>query len=285
MAEELSCNCREAIYLNEPAGSVHKYYINPDNSLTEVGTPWYGGDEMPSPHGLAIDINGNPIIGEDFRSSDLRKFKSNGEIFPESEFKLPTSGQFNLASNASSVFTNERSTDGNINEYDLCTGEFRGSVSFCEDIDNGRDWGYYRDPRTGVHYATSGFGGGNNHLWIFTDADFQSNNCITAVNDADSGTLFRGDLRGVVTDMERNIYLAYQDTDGADGETSILIKYNPEGTEEMSRSLEDSVEDGTGHRKIIGLVYSEFNHMIYACLLYTSPSPRDGLLSRMPSSA
>ena len=25
--------------------------------------------------------------------------------------------------------------------------------------------------------------------------------------------------------------------------------------------------------------------MQYACLLYTSPSPRDGLLSRMPSSA
>ena len=27
------------------------------------------------------------------------------------------------------------------------------------------------------------------------------------------------------------------------------------------------------------------NNMIEACLLYTSPSPRDGLLSRMPSSA
>ena len=25
--------------------------------------------------------------------------------------------------------------------------------------------------------------------------------------------------------------------------------------------------------------------MLYICLLYTSPSPRDGLLSRMPSSA
>ena len=25
--------------------------------------------------------------------------------------------------------------------------------------------------------------------------------------------------------------------------------------------------------------------MVYLCLLYTSPSPRDGLLSRMPSSA
>ena len=30
---------------------------------------------------------------------------------------------------------------------------------------------------------------------------------------------------------------------------------------------------------------SAFAFIIYACLLYTSPSPRDGLLSRMPSSA
>ena len=29
----------------------------------------------------------------------------------------------------------------------------------------------------------------------------------------------------------------------------------------------------------------EFNNRPYPCLLYTSPSPRDGLLSRMPSSA
>ena len=32
---------------------------------------------------------------------------------------------------------------------------------------------------------------------------------------------------------------------------------------------------------IIGLIVG----VIYTCLLYTSPSPRDGLLSRMPSSA
>ena len=29
----------------------------------------------------------------------------------------------------------------------------------------------------------------------------------------------------------------------------------------------------------------EHNKKLYTCLLYTSPSPRDGLLSRMPSSA
>ena len=35
-------------------------------------------------------------------------------------------------------------------------------------------------------------------------------------------------------------------------------------------------------------VYKKINHSDYdliICLLYTSPSPRDGLLSRMPSSA
>ena len=29
----------------------------------------------------------------------------------------------------------------------------------------------------------------------------------------------------------------------------------------------------------------EYKEALKACLLYTSPSPRDGLLSRMPSSA
>ena len=41
--------------------------------------------------------------------------------------------------------------------------------------------------------------------------------------------------------------------------------------------------------KFVKTVWPEFvegkHHKIYACLLYTSPSPRDGLLSRMPSSA
>ena len=30
---------------------------------------------------------------------------------------------------------------------------------------------------------------------------------------------------------------------------------------------------------------SKVKEILYVCLLYTSPSPRDGLLSRMPSSA
>ena len=47
----------------------------------------------------------------------------------------------------------------------------------------------------------------------------------------------------------------------------------------VSRALPD-VRDGLKpvHRRILFAMYK-------GCLLYTSPSPRDGLLSRMPSSA
>ena len=34
-----------------------------------------------------------------------------------------------------------------------------------------------------------------------------------------------------------------------------------------------------------GLSSTDFNHRLYTCLLYTSPSPRDRQKSRMPSSA
>ena len=42
----------------------------------------------------------------------------------------------------------------------------------------------------------------------------------------------------------------------------------------------------TDNKTIIGAInYLYGKTLINACLLYTSPSPRDGLLSRMPSSA
>ena len=53
-------------------------------------------------------------------------------------------------------------------------------------------------------------------------------------------------------------------------------------------SLEDAVEMKTGTRITfvpgVQALYAEALKNI-CCLLYTSPSPRDGLLSRMPSSA
>ena len=39
------------------------------------------------------------------------------------------------------------------------------------------------------------------------------------------------------------------------------------------------------HEAPLAYLLSAFAAVVYICLLYTSPSPRDGLLSRMPSSA
>ena len=50
--------------------------------------------------------------------------------------------------------------------------------------------------------------------------------------------------------------------------------------------LSDDVRNIQEIRKETGMVFQQFNLFPHiTCLLYTSPSPRDGLLSRMPSSA
>ena len=43
--------------------------------------------------------------------------------------------------------------------------------------------------------------------------------------------------------------------------------------------------DGLYHQKYDYPPETILSHTFWDCLLYTSPSPRDGLLSRMPSSA
>ena len=62
-----------------------------------------------------------------------------------------------------------------------------------------------------------------------------------------------------------------------DGEGSIHFKRGPEKKKKHK---------GDGHRISNSLRLSmEITMTDKSCLLYTSPSPRDGLLSRMPSSA
>ena len=43
--------------------------------------------------------------------------------------------------------------------------------------------------------------------------------------------------------------------------------------------------EAPGIRRYIDEIQVPKGYWAYSCLLYTSPSPRDGLLSRMPSSA
>ena len=49
--------------------------------------------------------------------------------------------------------------------------------------------------------------------------------------------------------------------------------------------LIDYIEDYEPGQYAVGYKCVSYREEFFACLLYTSPSPRDGLLSRMPSSA
>ena len=83
---------------------------------------------------------------------------------------------------------------------------------------------------------------------------------------------------------------------GVDATSGVLYRVYPEGDKKfLCYTLEDEHRDVKvmGETRIPAGTYTiEFRSVggyhsreLKSCLLYTSPSPRDGLLSRMPSSA
>ena len=66
-------------------------------------------------------------------------------------------------------------------------------------------------------------------------------------------------------------------------ENSIKLKAFP-GAQIYLKSSDYTYSKSYGFHTYDSLVQVEQNHL-YDCLLYTSPSPRDATLSRMPSSA
>ena len=70
----------------------------------------------------------------------------------------------------------------------------------------------------------------------------------------------------------------------------VLIQLEVEVETSMVEHNDDYQADGfydyrSMTKSVIKLVEESRFDLLEACLLYTSPSPRDGLLSRMPSSA
>ena len=61
------------------------------------------------------------------------------------------------------------------------------------------------------------------------------------------------------------------------------LDLNPKFKDEFLKAQEVGIK--TLVEKMLAIFQSDTTEMSNDCLLYTSPSPRDGLLSRMPSSA
>jgi len=262
-----SCDCNEYIYLNEPtSASIHKYLVNTDGSLTEIGAPWFDNPtgEVNSPHGITMDQNGNIYVGEHVISSDIRKISCDGELLPESEFAIATGGQFNIGSLDNYLYYNERSSD--IVEYDLCSGE-KQYAEFCENTISSRDWGFYADPRTGIMYATYNLAGNTdqNYLWVMTQADFDNDptTCVTAIPMDPEFPATNAEIRGVTTDMAGNIYVVVQDDTNQSPPDCYILKFDANGNH-LATSPSDNADDGTGFNKLIGVVYSYTADLIFA---------------------
>ena len=70
------------------------------------------------------------------------------------------------------------------------------------------------------------------------------------------------------------------------GTGAVAVRETPALLGEMNIQslLRDLADDISEYDEALSLK-EKFEHVCGTCLLYTSPSPRDGLLSRMPSSA
>ena len=82
-------------------------------------------------------------------------------------------------------------------------------------------------------------------------------------------------VQGIEKSYEKLHVLRGVDFEVAPGSIFALLGSNGAGKTTMIRILSTLLKQDAGTANVHG----------YDCLLYTSPSPRDGLLSRMPSSA
>ena len=85
------------------------------------------------------------------------------------------------------------------------------------------------------------------------------------------------------TTIVKSFYLSNQSGGAVATTVTMLDSSNSSLEVELYK---DSLADATEVEKIVTVVLEQADQIkLTGCLLYTSPSPRDGLLSRMPSSA
>ena len=267
----IGCDCTEMIYLNEVnnGGAIHKFAVNPDGTLSEIGSPWYvSSGDLPSPHGLATDLNGYLYIGATAGGGPQRKLTCDGEIFDAGDFSIPIGG-FNSGSIGNTLYTNGNLYQSDpIRAFNLCTGDPLGSICLDQVSESGSapSWGFYIDPRTDMMYATDYEGG----VWIFDESYLASGTCVPLAFNSSPVDFVRE--VGITTDELGNIYIVTNG--GAPSNASFISKYTSTGTL-LASSVLDGSEDGMGFADAVGIVYSETSGNIYV----SSQSPVEDCLT------
>ena len=289
-----SCNCKEYIYLNEPEiGAVLKFEIGAGVPLTEVtGTNgpghWYPGNgvsELPSPHGLGTDLNGNLYIGSSYDvNTPIRKFNCDGQIAPLSPTTI--NNQFTLTNMFSIGNTIYTTRSGGPAAYNSCTGALIGTM--CLNDQNGNplpningivrsqmNWGLSYNAVTQKVYAT-GVTSPRQSVWVFTenqlDAGIAGGACISPLIPLGTTSVINigdnflpnniEDLRGVVSDNAGNIYV----TGWYAGNVGFILKYNAAGQFQAATTTSSS------YQLTIGIIWSETTNRIYVSNVTDDPN-------------
>ena len=257
-----SCECTDYVYLNEiraggTVGVVYKFTVEPlTGALTELqteGNPWYPGtgiSELPNPHGLGVDLNGNLYIGESYWTGEIRRLTCDGELQPESKYLATDEIRLaNITSIGNILYTN------NGNAFSTCTGLSVGSV--IRQGENGSEtWGLAYDKYSGYFYNGNMINNGG--IWRYTEADFNSGNTVPVFMDvsnfqAINSSMSNAEVRGITTDQQSNIYAILWSDVG-----NFIVKFDSQGNYITHMDLfAEGVNSG------IGLAYSETSNKIY----------------------
>lgn len=267
-----NCNCQEYLYVSDTAeDAVHKFAVNADGSLTEVGNPWYPGtgtSELPLPHGIAADQAGYLYVDESQQDDgDIRRITCDGEIMPATGpngWSIPDVGVFNMNSLGNTLYTlippNENDyPSSSIQAFDFCTGNHIGQ--FCAETAAGNNtaigtWDFHIDPITNDFYSVSAWG--NGRLFKFNESDLNGA-CVTPLLD---GVDPFGDttesVKGITVDDEGYIFVAKA---GFGTESQILV-FDSSGNF-VTKSTVDNTEGDGGWYGALSLNYSATCDCIY----------------------
>jgi len=301
LVAQVSCDCKEYLYLNDTeTGEVHKFVINLDSSLTEVGNPWMSG--FGDPHGLGVDNNGNFYIG-DTDGGPIYKVdcaggtrNANGTSWSSAiEWDL-----YNIGSYGGYIFANGGSSSGlgsnEIHVFDPCAGAFVGSICLNGFASNTTDWGLQVLP-DGTIIATAGaFNTNNRTIYQFQfDTTLIDGTCIDPfINPTDplflsgsmniNGTTYSnqnitlntfGSVYGITTDGTHLYVLTNATSFGnayllkIDATTGALVDATAETT--------NPATSGIGWVGALGLVYAPSSDLLYIsgyedCISIMDPS-------------
>jgi len=278
-----TCDCTEYIYLNDASATenlVHKFEVQADGSLIEIGSPWLASGIINEPHGIASDLNGNLYIGaltgfaNEAITGTISKLSCTG-LVQNTDFLIDAPSDvynFNYASKRGFLYMPNNFTN-EIDIYSLCDGTLAGSI----DIANNDDvygWGFYIDDNNWYfpdRLSGNVYSGSLDETLYTTPA---TNTGVALFNtgfangpiDPNNDFIFMQYAMGITTDSNGNFYIVFNDLTGGTA-TVQIIKFDANGNQLASVSDTNNGNNATnglsGFWGSRGITYDENTSLLY----------------------